>query len=867
MKAKRRERGLEYVRSARQLVNEYSNRPVLRALCERNLALAEEASGGDGVISRLRAAMERRRSQEALLAQLKEDYVDMQARVQLVGQSQAIGSLLLAQLDTLPSRYILKNQLAASQQELTDAKFGDLELREQLRDARRDGPAMQQALSILVPKADGPEAQSVRRDLRRILAQREELLTELSHAYAAYQRELAACIAAEQGLLKVTEEFTVYIEERVLWVRSMPALGLSDFSRAVQAIADLVGPTAREGIWKDVQEDLAALPVASVAALLGVVALFVGQVRMRRRIRAIGRDLHEHPPGTFRATLETCLWTALSALAWPALFWVISWRLTARVPSAEISIRLSNGLAIVSYWLLWACAVREVCLPDGLGDAHLKMDRARLASLRRAMRVFAVAILPLVFLGYLTTVRPTSETLLSLGRLADLAWMLTVGVLGAVLLRRSGPLVCGEDAEESRGPLRRTWWLWYTASVLGVLVLVALSVTGFYYTAREIVARVLTTVFLLLLYHLVRGMASRGLMLLRRQMVRQEVRKGREAEEEADTDRQKELENNLLRETVMQVTEVSQQTAQIVKYLLWGLMLVAMYAVWDDLLPAFRAVGRIHLYSVGETQVVLGDMIVAAVAAVLTFATARVVPGMLDVYVLGRTEIDASARDAIASITRYLLVIVGVVIVGESAGLNWASLQWIVAALGVGLGFGLQEIVANFVSGLVIMFERRVRLWDIVTVGDETGQITAIRTFATTITNWDNKELVIPNKEFITGRVINWTLSEKRVRVVIPVGVAYGSDTEKVVETLVRVGNANQYTLDDPPVRAVFLGFGDSCLNFQLHIWVPNIDHFLDVRHELHMAVDQAFREADITIAFPQLDVHFDAPVPDSGGR
>jgi potassium efflux system protein len=175
--------------------------------------------------------------------------------------------------------------------------------------------------------------------------------------------------------------------------------------------------------------------------------------------------------------------------------------------------------------------------------------------------------------------------------------------------------------------------------------------------------------------------------------------------------------------------------------------------------------------------------------------------------------------------------------------------------MGVGVGFGLQEIIANLVSGLLLLVEGRVRLMDVVTVGDDTGRVTAIRAMATTVTDWNNRELVIPNKEFITGRVINWTLSERVIRLDVPVGIAYGSDTLKAEEILVRVGRENELTHDDPPPRAVFLGFGASSLDFALHVWV-NMEDLLKARHELHRAIDDAFRETGITIAFPQLDVH-----------
>jgi potassium efflux system protein len=212
-----------------------------------------------------------------------------------------------------------------------------------------------------------------------------------------------------------------------------------------------------------------------------------------------------------------------------------------------------------------------------------------------------------------------------------------------------------------------------------------------------------------------------------------------------------------------------------------------------------------------------------------------------------------------------VITIIGVMCTCGAVGLGWAKVQWLVAAMSLGLGFGLQEIFANFISGLIILFERPIRVGDVVTIDTVTGVVSRIRMRATTITDWDRKELIIPNKEFITGRVLNWTLSDPVNRVVVNVGIAYGSDTERAAEILMKVAQDHPNVLDDPPPRVTLESFGDSALNFVLKCFLPNLENRGTVIHEMHMAIDRAFREAGIEIAFPQQDVHvrsIDARLP-----
>jgi potassium efflux system protein len=184
------------------------------------------------------------------------------------------------------------------------------------------------------------------------------------------------------------------------------------------------------------------------------------------------------------------------------------------------------------------------------------------------------------------------------------------------------------------------------------------------------------------------------------------------------------------------------------------------------------------------------------------------------------------------------------------------------AALGVGIGFGLQEIVANFISGLIILFERPIRVGDMVTVGDVSGTVTKIEIRATTIRDLDRKELLVPNKEFITGRLLNWSLSDTISRLLLPVGIAYGSDVPLAMKLMLEAARENDMIIDEPAPLITFDSFGDNALTLTARVYIDDLDNRVNAISELHSAINEKFAKAGIVIAFPQRDVHLDTSKP-----
>jgi potassium efflux system protein len=320
------------------------------------------------------------------------------------------------------------------------------------------------------------------------------------------------------------------------------------------------------------------------------------------------------------------------------------------------------------------------------------------------------------------------------------------------------------------------------------------------------------------------------------------------------------------------------QTRQMVEYSLAMAGLLIVWCVWVDVLPALGILNRVEIWpSVRVTEkvaladltegahaiaksdvtpVTLADLGVAMLVLATTLIAAKNIPGLLEMAVLQHLPLESGVRYAISTVSRYVITIAGLLFVCSSVGLGWSKVQWLVAAISVGLGFGLQEIFANFVSGLIILIERPIRVGDVITIADVSGVVSRIRMRATTIVDGDRKELIIPNKDVITGKVLNWTLSDQVNRIQIAVGVAYGSDTERTSELLLSAARNHRSVLKDPPPMVTFEAFGDSSLKFVLRCFLPNLETRQYAVHELNMEIERLLRENEIEIAYPQQDIH-----------
>jgi potassium efflux system protein len=681
----------------------------------------------------------------------------------------------------------------------------------------------------------------------------------------------------ERLLLAEVDRFSGFLKERVLWIPSAQPISLSDFPRAAEALRWLVNPSAWADLVSALWKDAVRNPGLTIPVLLLAIAMQNYRRRLKERLKENGARRLSGLPATFTNTLRALGMTIALALPVPAFMWYVGWRLGVAPSTTDLAPALGQALRRAAQVLSSFELLRVSLLSNGLTEAHLGWSAQALAVMRRNMR-WALPTLITAALIRLTLENQAAEARRdSLGRIAFVAGMMVLAVFNArVLHPRRGAVA--EWLAARRGSFSErlspvTYWM-LVGSPVGFALL---SLLGYSYTAFRLTLLFVTSLWLILAVMLGGSLLNLWFQIARRNLALREARKKAESRAEA-------AEQNSLPEAapVTQVDEgpdmgaMAAQLNRLVGGLVWTVLFVGLWLVWSSVLPAFEILRSVefwrHTVKVAEMiaqpdgtsrlqvvdkveAVTLMNLLIAILLGVFTFAAARNVPVVLEVSFLRRLNFDSGLRYAITSVSRYVIIILGIFAVFSCMGVGWSNVQWLAAAASVGLGFGLQEILANFVSGIIILFERPIRVGDLVTIGKTTGTVTQVRIRATTIRDWDGRDLLVPNKQIITNEVVNWTLVDTLSRITFSVTADNGSDPDRVRELLLEMARSHPLVLSDPAPFALFEGFGDSGLNFKLFTFVHKLSDRGQVTNDLNARIQEVFTREGIGIAYPVRDM------------
>jgi potassium efflux system protein len=839
--------------------------PVVQDLAQRNAALTEEISA---LTAHLGELADQRENIEQQTKRIADEFRSARQRLEIAGLSQALGQVLIDQRNQLPEVRTFRKAAAKREEEIAEATLRQIRLSEERRQLS-DAGAYVDGLMSGVPQ---DERAAVREQLRKLVETRQALIDQALTTDEAYLSALSGLDYASSQLVDTFQAYDAFLSERLLWVRSAPTVSMQTLIALPSAVAWMISPSN----WIEVIQILAYAATHSVllwALALVAAVLFWKSRAMRRAIRATEAPLRRVRTDRFSYTLEALGLSLLLAAPLALILALLGWQLYSSLEATLFTKAMGYAALSVSVALYCLRTFRVVCMSGGLADRHFRWSGPVLAILRRSFDRLILVIVPIGFVASTIYHHRNPAYSGSLGRLSLVLLLVAFALFFARVLHPERGALMNLLKAAPEGWLNRTRRLWYSVAVAIPLALAGLTLAGYLYTAGTLLGSLVRSMYLVLALTVIHELILRWLTLARRQLALQaalERQAARAAEEETPSDEDIVATVRQLDEPLVDLAALDERTRKLVDTLLFIGSVVGLWAIWADVLPAFGFLREVALWNNtvtidGQPQVIpitLADLIVVLIVVFLAFVGARNLPALLEILLLQRMSLSPGTRYAVKTLTAYAITAAAAFTVFSIFGFSWGQVQWLVAALGVGIGFGLQEIVANFISGLIILFERPVRVGDIVTIGDTTGVISKIRIRAITIRNWDKQELLVPNKEFITGRLLNWSLSDQLNRIILNVGVAYGSDVKNALALLAEAAAENPRVLNDPPPFVTFEGFGDNSLNLVLRCYLESLDYRLTVTSELHQAVNDKFAAAGISIAFPQRDVHLSADKP-----
>lgn len=669
-------------------------------------------------------------------------------------------------------------------------------------------------------------------------------------------------------LHRLSSDYGALIDRNLLWIRSDKPLRLSDLRVLVSLVGWLKTERVRS-LFNSFIGGVAERPVIT-AFMVFLIAFFAVLHRwFVLKIVALGSSLNGANAMRLWPTVQGVFFTVCAGLPVWLPIETFSQILGGFATEGTTEAFVASALSVAGLAFLPLEMLRQLIRPHGVAVAHFGWSPLVITPLRRAIRRASGLGLGLVFLARLLLLERTIHSELSpLARLVFASLMLCLTVILWRLLDRRTGLTAALLASYPETFMAKLNWLWRPLATTTPMLLAGLSLSGYAFAATQLTVSLYQTIWLIVATAVLHGVALRWLLVSKRRIALHQLRERSALREHAEGSG---ASTEILDVNQMKLSEIDQQTRRLIDASILIGLVVAIFWLWSSVVPALALLDSIVLWQQIDIDgtitsvVTLNNVLVALPAILLTFVLVRNAPGLLEAAVLQRLPLDNAARYAVTSLTSYILAVLGVIFIAATLGLTWNSVQWLAAGLSVGLGFGLQEVVANFVCGLILLFEQPIRVGDVVTLDSVTGIVSRIRMRATTVTTWERQEYVIPNKDLITGRVTNWTLTDSVNRVVIRVGLAYGTDTRRACDLLREICRDMEEVLADPGPNITFEEFGDSTLNVAVRFYLANLDNRLSVISELHTVIHERFNAEGIEIAFPQLDVHVSQTPPSPG--
>ncbi|MEI6858397.1 MAG: mechanosensitive ion channel domain-containing protein [Shewanella sp.] len=698
----------------------------------------------------------------------------------------------------------------------------------------------------------------------RLLSSQHDLISQLLQSQDLYLSELTDLRVIYEQLTQQNITLKSILNEHLFWVPNANSIDKLWVTDIFQSIKWLMGKT----VWSDVSVSFnEQSEYWSWWIILFVLCLITQDLltpkfksAMNNDITFVGNVTQDLFSYTFRALINSILYCAIKPLP------VITAGAILLLCSLNLTAAIGMGVLVIGLLYLLYRFTYLLTLNQGLLIGHFKGEQAIIKQGQLRFKTFFIMAIPFFGVMGFTEFIDNSVLRNSIGRGAFIIFSIFLFGFYKDILSLSKKNKHLQQNDKNKKLLQKLLW----AILLLIPPLCAiLAFRGYYYTAFQVLLQLQLSLLISLSFMLLYQLIKRW-MLIERRRIAFDRAKARRAEILLQRERDEDPQNNTdlldtYEEPVVDLETISSQSLGLVRSLLLLAFLASLFGLWSQTHTALFALldgvtlwNSHSLVSGIEQQIpiTLKSLLLGLIIVGFSLMIATNLPGLLELTILQRLELSQGTGFAITTVSRYLVVFFGILSCFSTLGMEWSKLQWLVAALSLGLGFGLQEIFANFISGLIILFEKPVRIGDTVTIRDLTGTVSKIQIRATTIIDWDRKEIIIPNKAFITEQLINWSLSDPITRVIVYVSVARDSDPARVEAALYQAVKGCDDALESPEPEVWFAGFGKHTQDYEVRAYAKDMNTRWPLRHKLHKAINKKLKENELELAYPQLELH-----------
>lgn len=829
----------------RRSLDRLENVPApIQALADKNLRLSRQ-------LQSVSAEIDRERNQVAATRQqadsIEQDASLTKRRLEISGRESRLGEVMLSRLASLPEARTILALARERNDRIADLSIAAIDTEQAIRENSARA-------TLAGDKTEPKPTQAVlsRQVATQLQAQNRGLLQDKLQAENTLLRLLVDHNQATEDLAKAASDYNEMLTAQLLWVRSYAFLRPAEIRGTLEFLITHLPGKQLITTWPRLLRDPLTLLM-----LLTLCALALRRRRLRDSLTdTLGKPIRPREESKARI-LRALTTTFLRVLPRPLLLILLGHICLVCSNDGAILRALHEAFKYTGLALLFCRYFEALGARLGAGRRLLKWNSQKLdvtvRDLRWARPVLAIALFITLF-GRGVSITNSGGALSALGSLF---------ITFTLLLISWRALRSEQFSTDALG----LFCLRGVTLVCAAIILMHLS--GQLFAAHLYLLATGGSIVAVVLALFVTNVAQRMLLIYRMRLERErrEERRALESHDDPETDPAS-IATQESDETQDMVTSLSEAYARLLTVLRLLAIAALLWLIWSPALPALNIFESVTLWSVTDSNLPAGElrdvtlatlMLALLVVAVTLFLT-RHTPPLLNVVFIEWTSVTPGGRYATGMLMQYLIIGVGFSIALIMLGFRWSEVQWLVAALGVGIGFGLQEIVANFISGLIVLFERPIRVGDIINAGGADGTVTRINPRATVIETFEGKEVMVPNKELITNVVTNWSLSSSRLRVVIPIGVAYGSDVGHAMHLLRQIALDHAEILDEPKPMVTFEDFGDNALLLWLRC--HTLDEYPRIATELRHRIYDTFNAEGLSISFPQRDVHLDASSP-----